>query len=159
MTTNTTATFLVEPIPPQELEAVRRNGRDTAGDPFRPFVAAEDGAPLRCCLREARAGERIALIAYRPPDTSGAYAEIGPVFVHAEPCAGYPDPHAYPEGFRHRAQVQRGYDAEGRIADAIMVEGATAETGIARLFADPDIVAVHSRNVLYGCYMFAVHRV
>jgi len=152
------STFLIEAVPPGDLESIRRAGRDAAGNPFEPFVATEDGDPLRCCLREAVAGERLALIAYRPPGTAGAYAEIGPVFVHADACAGYPDGDRYPEGFRARQQVQRGYDAAGRIADAILVEGADAESGIKRLFANPGIVLVHSRNVLYGCYMFAVRR-
>jgi len=68
--------------------------------------------------------------------------------------------------------VLRAYDARGRIADAILIDAADAderrladpaqvlapELGIAKLLADPAHVVVHSRNVLYGCYMFAVSR-
>jgi|GEM_PF-2825395 len=80
--------FVISPIPPERLKAMRHDGADDAGERFEAFVAEEDGAPLRCCLREARAGEHLALIAYRPEGTAGAYREIGPVFVHAAPCEG-----------------------------------------------------------------------
>jgi hypothetical protein len=151
-------TFQIEAIPAAELGRIRAAGHDVNGDPFAPFLDDVGGAPLRCCLRPSRAGERIALIAYRPSGTAGAYAETGPVFVHASSCAGYPVDGGWPPEFRDRQQVLRAYDAAGRIADAILVEGAQAEAGIAKLLADPAHVVVHSRNVLYGCYMFAVSR-
>lgn len=150
--------FVISPIPAVRLEAMRRSGTDDAGEHFEPLVADEDGAPLRCCLRETRAGERLALIAYRPAGAHGAYREIGPVFVHADPCEGYAEPGTYPPGFRDRQQVFRAYDKAGRIADALLVEGAEAEAGIRRLLDRPEVATVHSRNVLYGCYMFAIDR-
>jgi hypothetical protein len=150
-------TFRIDAIPANELDRIRTAGHDIEDNPFTPRDA-EGGEPLRCCLRPSRAGERIALIAFRPTGTAGAYAETGPVFVHAEPCAGYPVDGGWPPEFRDRQQVLRAYDAAGRIADAILVDGADAETGIAKLLADPATVVVHSRNVLYGCYMFAVSR-
>src|SRR6266545_4300144 len=150
--------FHIEAIPAADLDRIRANGVDVAGNAFTPFVEDTGGSPVRCCLRLSRAGERIALIAYRPPGTAGAYAEVGPVFVHAHPCAGYAEPNAYPAAYRARQQVLRAYDAAGRIADATLVDGSTAEDGIARLLADPAVTIVHSRNVLYGCYMFAIER-
>src|SRR5438445_8999790 len=54
-------------IPPGELDAIRAAGRDEAGNPLDVQVHRDGGAPLRCCLREARAGERLLLIAYTPP--------------------------------------------------------------------------------------------
>jgi hypothetical protein len=150
--------FVVVPIRPARLASMRRDCADDAGGRFEPFVADEDGAPLRCCLREARAGERLALVAYRPAGTAGAYREIGPVFVHADPCDGYVEPNTYPAGFRHRRQVFRAYDKAGRITDAVLVEGAQAEAAIERLLARPEVATVHSRNVLHGCFMFAIAR-
>jgi hypothetical protein len=150
-------TFHIAAIPAAELDRIRAAGHDVEGNLFTP-IDAGGGEPLRCCLRPSRPGERIALIAYRPPGTAGAYAETGPVFVHAAPCAGYPGDGGWPPGFRDRQQVLRAYDAAGRITDALLVEGAEAEAGIAKLLADPAHVTVHSRNVLYGCYMFAVSR-
>ncbi|GAA0585731.1 DUF1203 domain-containing protein [Paractinoplanes ferrugineus] len=148
--------FVVSPISADWLSTVRRSGVDDSGRCYDTFTAAEAGAPLRCCLRDAAAGERLALVAYRPGGTAGAYREIGPVFVHADPCAGYRRPGAYPAGFRGRRQVLRAYDRDGRIADAILAEGGDAEAGIERLLGRPEVAVLHSRNVLYGCYMFAI---
>jgi Protein of unknown function (DUF1203) len=145
-------------ISPVELDGIRAAGRDVAGNPFRRFTDKVGGSPLRCCLRLSRVGEEVALIAYRPAGTAGAYAEIGPVFVHACACAGYPADGGWPPEFRDRQQVLRAYNERGRIADAILVAGSDAETGIAKLLDEPANVVVHSRNVLYGCYMFAISR-
>ena len=144
-------------IPAEELDAIRTAGRDEAGNVVEIQVAAEGGAPLRCCLREARAGERLLLIAYTPPGTAGAYAERGPVFIHAERCDGYATSHQYPPGLIDRPQVVRAYDRQGRIADGVLVaDGHQAQGVIAGLLARPEVVLVHLRNVGYGCYNFCV---
>lgn len=150
--------FRVRPVDPRWLRRVRARGADDAGNPLEPLVAAEDGAPLRCCLRDAVAGERIVLLAYRPDERGGPYSEVGPIFVHAQECAGYREPAAYPPAFRHRTQVFRAYGPDGRIVDAEIVAGADAEKALGRLLARPDVGWVHSRNVGYGCFMFAVER-
>jgi len=144
-------------IPAAELDTIRTAGRDEAGNPLEVRVLESEGAPLRCCLREARAGERVLLIAYTPPGTAGAYAERGPVFIHAERCAGYLTPGRYPPGLAQRQQVARAYDRQGRIADGVVVaDGRHAERVIAELLARPEVELVHLRNVGYGCYNFAV---
>jgi hypothetical protein len=150
-------TFHIEAIPPAKLEEIRRGGRDDAGNPHRP-VTADGAEPLRCCLRLSRPGEQIALIAFQPPGGTGPYQETGPVFVHAAACGGYPPDAGWPPGFRDRQQVLRGYDHDGRIIDAVLVDGDKAEGGIAALLGDPRVALVQSRNVLYGCYMFTVRR-
>jgi hypothetical protein len=154
----TAATFLVEAIPATALAEVRESGYDVAGNPYRPYASGEGGEPLRCCLRPARAGERIALIAYRPPGGAGPYRETGPVFAHASACDGYPAGAGWPPEFRDRRQVLRAYDRSGRIADAVLVEAVDGERGLARLLADPRVSLIQSRNVGYGCFMFAVRR-
>jgi len=144
-------------IPAEELDAIRAAGQDEAGNPLEVRVLEVGGSPLRCCLREARAGERVYLIAYTPPGTAGAYAERGPVFIHAERCAGYLTPGQYPPGLAYRQQVVRAYDQLGRIADGVLVaDGQHAQAVIAELLARPDVELVHLRNVGYGCYNFAV---
>jgi hypothetical protein len=158
-TTIAAGTFIVEAIPAGQLEEIRMNGRDEAGNPLAVSVEAQGGNPLRCCLRETEPGERVLLIAYTPPGTAGAYAERGPVFIHADACEGYPTPHEYPPGLRHRQQVVRAYDRRGRIADGVLVaDGREAERVMTELLARPDVELVHLRNVGYGCYNFTVRR-
>jgi hypothetical protein len=153
--------FRVRALPDEFLQRVWSTGHDDMGNAIEISVNEEPGgAPLRCCLREAAVGERVGLIAFRPFDHPGPFAEVGPVFVHPEPCSGYRDVERYPEGFRHRRQVFRAYDAEGRIVYRAnrMVDGKDAEAAVCEILADPMVALIHSRNVLAGCYMFAIHR-
>jgi hypothetical protein len=158
MTTDSiTSTLVFEPIPAAELDRIRAAGADEAGNRLTPQADPEGGNPLRCCLREARPGEQVLLIAYTPSGTAGAYAERGPVFIHADPCGGYATPDRYPPGLSHRQQVVRAYDRDGQIADGILAEdGEHAVAIIQRMLARPDVALVHLRNVGYGCYNFAV---
>jgi hypothetical protein len=151
--------LVFEPIPPARLQQIRAAGVDEAGNAVTPQTDTAGGSPLRCCLRESAPGEQVLLIAYTPPGTRGAYAERGPVFIHAEPCAGYPASGGYPPALRHRAQVVRAYDRDGRIADGVLAsDGEHAMSVIRDLLARPDVALVHCRNVGYGCYNFAVRR-
>ncbi len=147
------------PIPPGRLEEIRAAGVDEAGNRLTAEVDAEGGNPLRCCLLESVPGERVLLLAYTPPGTRGAYAERGPVFIHADRCSGYLTPDRYPPALSHRQQVVRAYDRDGAIADGVLVpDGEHALRVIRELFARPDVTIVHLRNVGYGCYNFAVRR-
>ena len=155
-TTAGTGALTFEAIPAAGLAEIRAAGRDEAGNSLT-VQADNGGSPVRCCLRETRPGERVMLIACTPPGTAGAYAERGPVFVHADPCEGYPTPRRYPPGLRHRMQVVRAYDRQGRIADGMLAaDGLQAEAVIAEMLARPDAGLVHLRNVGCGCCNVAV---
>lgn len=160
MSTRTPQTFRIEAIPGATLDRLRHVGSDDFGNPLLPTAVDERGAPLRCCLREAEVHERVALIAHQPAAWLGPYAEVGPVFIHADHCPGYGQPAAYPAGFRHRRQVFRPYTRDRCMAYGALeiVEGDAAEDAVQRIFSDPEIEVIHSRNVLAGCFMFAIGR-
>jgi hypothetical protein len=151
-----TLTLKVSALPQSDLDRIRARGIDDFGNQLVWSVNQdEDGTPLRCCLREAAIGEPVALLAWCPAPMPGAYAETGPVFVHADSCAGWQGG-GYPEGFRHRSQILRAYDSSGRQVDNELVEGTDAELALEALLARPEVAYVHSRNPLAGCYMFTV---
>ena len=151
--------LVFEPAPEATLRRIRAAREDEAGNRLTVQTDAAGGNPLRCCLRESTPGEQVLLIAYTPPGARGAYAERGPVFIHAEPCGGYRTPDQYPPGLRRRQQVVRAYDHDGRIAGGVPVrDGDEAMTVIREQLARPGVALVHLRNVGYGCYNFAVRR-
>lgn len=123
-------------------------------------VVASGGEPLRCCLRNAEAGEELVLFNYSPPlPAASPYEERGAVFAHADPCGGPVSVSSYPEAWVGRPQVLRAYDARGWIHPATCVhDGTDPEAAIAAVLADPGVVEVHSRNIAYGCFMFAITR-
>ncbi|MFE6621590.1 DUF1203 domain-containing protein [Streptomyces sp. NPDC057740] len=155
-------TYHVCPVEPTTLKGLR--SADDAGRRMVPVTDDEGGAPLRCCLRRSAPGERIALVSYAPlrrwaagnGADPGAYDEQGPVFIHAEECAG-PDGDGVPFTNAHR--VVRRYSAQGHILGGRLVEGASAFTAAFReAFEDPSVALVHVRAVEYGCFLYEVRR-
>ncbi|MCP2342390.1 DUF1203 domain-containing protein [Actinomadura rupiterrae] len=151
------AKLVFEAIPQDELDRIRTGLRDETGRPLAVQVDEEGGNPVRCCLRETEPGDRVLLIAYTPPGGSGAYAERGPVFVHAEDCGGYATPHDYPPALSYRRQVVRAYGQGGTLVEGVLVaDGKEGEAVTRDLLARPDVALVQLRNVEAGCYNFAV---
>ncbi|GAB2844488.1 DUF1203 domain-containing protein [Streptomyces deserti] len=155
-------TYVARPIPAPVLKELRT--ADDAGRPMDPVTGEEGGTPLRCCLRHSAPGERIALVSYAAlrrwaAETGadpGPYDELGPVFIHAEECAG-PQGRTLPFTNSHR--VLRRYSAEGHILGGELVEGPEAfETGLLNAFDDPAVALVHVRAVEYGCFLYEVRR-
>ncbi|WP_328683315.1 DUF1203 domain-containing protein [Streptomyces sp. NBC_00343] len=154
-------TYTARPVDPTVLKELR--SADDAGRGMVPALDEEGGAPLRCCLRRSEPGERIALVSYAPlrrwaAETGaepGPYDEQGPVFIHAEECAGPAAGSGYPFADAHR--VLRRYSAEGHILGGELVD-ALDDEAVRRAFADPSVVLVHVRAVEYGCFFYEVRR-
>jgi hypothetical protein len=123
-------------------------------------VVAGGGEPLRCCLRDAVAGESVVLFNYEPAlPSSSPYQEKGAVFTHASSCDGPSSLTSYPAEWVGRPQVLRAYDARGWIHPATHVhDGSDPDAAVASVLAHPEVVEVHSRNVAYGCFMFRITR-
>ena len=104
----------VHAIPADELEEVRRSGRGVAG--HRPVRWPNPAAmPLRCCLRRATSDDDVLLISHAPLGQPSAWREVGPVFIHAQPCAGYDETAGLPVELRHGPKVLRGYRSDGSL--------------------------------------------
>jgi len=163
MTTTTilehVAAFHIHALPDEVLTRARAGGPDASGrQPVH--LMAKGGEPVRCCLRDAQPGEPLLLFNHEPAlPAPSPYRERGAVFVHAESCAREVSRTTYPTDWRGRAQVLRAYDAKGRIHPASNVhDGSDPEAAIEAVLAEPGVVEVHSRNVVYGCWMFTVTR-
>jgi hypothetical protein len=153
-------TYTALPIDSPALKELRVT--DDAGRPTSPVTDEEGGAPLRCCLRRSAPGERIALVSYAPlrrwaagmGARPGAYDEQGPVFIHAEECAG-PDLEGHPFPDAHR--TVRRYSADGHILGGQLV-GTVTDDAFRNAFDDPSVALVHVRAVEYGCFLYEVRR-
>ncbi|MCZ4121716.1 DUF1203 domain-containing protein [Streptomyces sp. H39-S7] len=172
--THETTAFRTDAIDPALL--VRLRDTDDAGRAPESSTDEEGGSPLRCCLRHAAPGDRLALLSYAPlrhwaAETGadpGPYLELGPVFVHAAAaaCPGPPAGTGYPVAMHGADRVFRAYSADGRIlggrhvrlTDDEVAAGA-ADAELTAMFTDPEVALVHVRALEYGCFMFAVRRV
>jgi hypothetical protein len=167
--TETTTGIAVRAIEPGVVRDLLRI--DDAGNPPRLLTDEEGGAPLRCCLRRIRPGERVALASYAPlrrwaRETGaqpGPYDEVGPVFIHAEPCGGPAEP-GYPAELTGGRRVFRAYSASGGILDGRLFDPGpepdpgAAEALLAEMLADPAVALIHAHAVEYGCFTFEVRR-
>ncbi len=159
-----TAVYAVTPIAADVLAELRF--RDDAGNPPTRVVDDAGGSPLRCCLRASTPGEELLLASYAPLRRwagacgvdPGPYDEVGPVFLHPQPCSG-PRHDRFPDDLRGTPRVLRAYGATGRIVGGRRLEP-DDDPGpvIEELFADPDVAVIHARAVVFGCFTFAIER-
>ncbi|GAA1124770.1 MULTISPECIES: DUF1203 domain-containing protein [Streptomyces violaceusniger group] len=153
-------------IAPEVLKQLRIS--DDAGNPPRLVVEDEEGGnPMRCCLGRSRPNETIALVSYAPlrrwaRETGarpGPYDEVGPVFIHLDECDGWTGP-GIADGIRGQRRVLRAYTAEGNILGGRLLNDGepTIEEGLAELYGDPRVAAVHVRAVEFGCFLAETRR-
>ena len=158
-TTRTQQTLTVHAIDPARLDAVREAAVDDFGNPFTAYDATGEGEPLRCCLRFAHPGERIALISWAPFTAISPWREVGPVYVHADRCEGPGDP-GVPSGLSRGPLLLRTYRADGSMNYAYntLIGAEDVEPMLEDLLAHADVTTVHVRTVLPQCFLYAVTR-
>ena len=167
--------LLIRAVPQADLRRWREQGHDDYGHPLI-LRRGDAGNPLRCCLRDSTEEDAIVLVSYAPVrrsmewlgatgstgstgGCSSPYDEVGPIFVHATECSGPEDDAAYPAVWVSRPQVLRAYDAAGSIVGGLLLQpGDDRDEAARELLADPAVAFVHSRNVVYGCYMLELSR-
>jgi len=149
--------FRIVPLPTEVADAARKAVSEGRPDHRMQVVDSPNTAPCRHCLEWAKPGERVILFPYEAIPTGKPYSESGPIFVHAEPCVRY-SAESYPEAFRE-GRVFRAYDSGENIIDACLPNGEEPEEVIAKLFDNPETMAVHARSATRGCYTFKVERI
>lgn len=139
----------------------QRGGLDANGQAPELRDSDGDGVPCRHCLAEVAAGDRYLVLAHRPFPAPQPYAEVGPIFVHADQCARYADEPTPPAGMLDRPHMLlRGYDANHRIvysSGQVVPTAALAPTA-AELLAHPHIAYLHVRSASNNCYQFRIER-
>lgn len=159
-TTAATDQLHVHPIDPQDLAEIRRRGTDLFGHTPEERVS-DGGNQLRCCLRYSRAGERLWLISHAPLTAPRPWREVGPVFVHPEPCGGYDAADGIPSFLGRRPRVLRCYTADQAMyypGNRITRDGEDLERVLREIFSDPQVSEIHVRNLEAQCFIARVTR-
>ncbi|GCA51872.1 DUF1203 domain-containing protein [Sinorhizobium meliloti] len=141
-------------MPVEEAERLRQGGRDAYGHRPERRISDGDGVPCRHCLRNVDEGQPYLVLAYRPFSSVQAYAETGPIFMHAENCAVHDGASVPPILASSKSYLLRGYGSDecivygtGGAVDAEYLEQRAEE-----LLARPDVAFVHVRSGKYNCY-------
>jgi hypothetical protein len=147
-------------LPSAAVRAVQAGGLDANGQPAERHVSDGDGNPCRHCLTEIAAGQPMLVLAWRPFPAPQPYAELGPIFLHAEACPRWQG-EGVPAMFLGWARLLiRGYGHDDRIVYGTGQIVATA--GLldlaAGLLARPEIAYLHARSASNNCYQCRVER-
>ena len=148
-------------MPTDTARAYQSGQPDAYGRTAERHVSDGGGVPCRHCLTDVAAGEEYLVLAYRPFPDLQPYAETGPIFLHAAPCARHPDVAETPDLFsRTRRLLIRGYGADNRIlygtGEVVAMED-VAETA-AGLLDRGEVAYLHLRSASNNCYQCRIER-
>ena len=151
--------LVVRGIPSDEVERLRRGGPDAHGQPALTRAAEGVANPCRHCLGLISEGDGKLVLAYRPFAALQPYAETGPIFLHARPCARY-ESDVLPPWFDYLdPAIIRGYGSDDwiRYDTGDVVAGKSLTAACQRILADDTIRYVHIRSK-YNCFQCRVER-
>lgn len=145
------------PIPTETVRAYQSGAPDANGQMPERHISDGGGNPCRHCLGMIPEGAGMLVLAHRPFPAPQPYAEIGPIFLCADPC-GAGDTTDLPAMLASPDYITRGYGADNRI---VYGSGAVTPTGeiairAAQLLSDPRVAYVHVRSARNTCFQVRI---
>ena len=147
------------PIPTETVRACQSGATDANGQTPERHTSDGDCNPCRHCLRMIPKGAPMLVLAHRPFPAPQPYAEVGPIFLCADPCeaGGGED---VPEILSSPDYIVRGYGPDDRIVygtgAVVRTAQILAEAG-ARL-GDARVDYVHVRSARNNCFQVRIDR-
>ena len=147
-------------LPTDSVRAVQAGRPDANGQPAERIISDGDGNPCRHCLTEIAAGLPMLVLAWRPFPALQPYAELGPIFLHAEPCARWAGEGVPPMFLEWERLLIRGYGPDDRIVYGTGRVVATGELAAAarELLSQPELAYLHARSASNNCYQCRIER-
>ena len=145
----------------QTVHALRNGSTDANGQAPERQISDGGGNPCRHCLQDMPEGDPFLVLAHRPFPEPQPYAEVGPLFIHAENCQRYRETGGLPAYLKTReAVLVRGYGDNDRIVYGTgkVVSPAAIEASAAGIFEDPKIAYIHVRSASNNCFQFRIER-
>ena len=143
------------------MEALQAGGPDSNGQPAERHVSDGGGNPCRHCLTYIAGGETMLIVGHRPFPAFQPYAETGPLFIHAAPCARYCEDAGFPEALKNSPDfILRGYGHDNRIVYGTGAVVATHDIPdrAVELLARDEIAFLHMRSTPNNCYQLRIER-
>ena len=124
----------------------------------RRVVDRHPGFPCRVSLEDAPIGETVLLMNYEHQPAQSPYRSSHAIFVRERAQLATPGVNEIPEVLSRRLLSVRGFDAQGLMVKADVVEGAALADAIADFFASDEVAYLHLHNAKPGCYAARVDR-
>ena len=112
--------------------------------------------PCRISLADRPVGEQVILLNHVSHDVANPYRASHAIFVADADRAEYVD--EVPPVFEPRILSLRGFDKDGMMAEALITQPGEADSGIRKLFENPEIETIHVHNAARGCFSAKVER-
>lgn len=127
-----------------------------------PEQATSDGAGNSCrhCLKDIPKGAPMLILAHRPFDSLQPYAETGPIFVCANPCARDNGETLPPILQSSPDYLVKGYAANDRIiyGTGAIIAAQNIADHCASMLEDQQIAYLHVRSARNNCYQLRIER-
>lgn len=124
--------------------------------PFTHLFKLDDAALAARCMR--RRGEVLLLLPFEHLPAPSPYRASGPIFVRQDAVPSRLAPGEVPASVARRLMSLRAYAADGTMRDADVHDGSEVAQALARMFLDPEVVAIHLHHARQGCYACAATR-
>ena len=148
------------PLSTALVTALRQGAPDANGQKAEHHVSDGGGNPCRHCLDFIPAGAAMLILSHRPFAGLHPYAETGPIFLCAGPCAPWAGTGLPPILTASPDYLLKGYRPDERIAYGTgrVTPRADIATYAATLLARDDIAFVDVRSARNNCFQARITR-
>ena len=148
-------THTYHPIDTETVRALQAGGADAYGRAPERTISDGKGKPCRHCLGQIPAGKEMLILAHRPFAEPQPYAEIGPIFLCADPCEGWSGTGVPPNLTVSPTYLIKGYTSENRIryGTGAIVPADDLDVEIARILDRGDCAYVDVRSATNNCFL------
>jgi hypothetical protein len=147
-------TFQIHALRPEPFEALFAKSDDELRAMGARRVVADsfNGFPCRVSLQDADAGDTLILCNYRHLDVASPYAATHAIYVREGVAQAHPAPGEVPEVMASRLLSVRGFNDEGYMHVADVVDGRDLGATLDAMFADAAVEFVDVHNAKQGCF-------
>ena len=145
----------LEPAPYSSLFALSDDELEERGM-LRMTVTKKPSFPCRVSLIDREIGEEVILLNHVSHEVANPYRASHAIFVANAAQGVFVD--EVPPVFEPRILSLRAFDSDGMMADALITQPGEADSGIRKLFDNPDIAYIHAHNAARGCFSARIDR-
>ena len=146
----------LDPSPFRDLHALS-DAALAAQNIRRVRIEEKPSAPCRISLMDAEIGEHVLLLNHAHQLANTPYRQQGPIFVR-EIEQRFDARGIMPPALAIRLLSLRGFDAEGMMIEADIVEGVDAPPLIGRFFENGNVAYIHAHYARRGCFAALIER-
>jgi len=153
--------YVFHALPTDIVRKLQSGAPDYYGQPPERAISEGTGTPCRHCLSDTPKDHPMLILAYRPFPADQPYAEVGPIFLCGEECAGFTPSTKLPQILQTSPEyLIKGYSSDDRIVygSGQIVAPDMLTEAFEGIFSDATVEYIHIRSARNNCYQCKVTR-